>query len=115
MEYPAFTVNCGIDGAQYECRFRNLITGIAPRHSDTVDVEFMVNDKPATVALSLAALEEQRTRTGEALTDPEVLHISALALKQVLEKEGIGQDRMVVPSLEATIELAAKVHARARG
>ncbi len=114
MEFPAFTVTSSIDGTQFEIRFHNLITGISPRHSDTVDVEFFVNGKPAVVALSLAAFAEHAKHTELALTDPEVMHVAALALKEVLEKEGLGEDRMVVPSYERTVELAAKAHAVAR-
>ncbi len=110
MDYKEFSVTSGMDGTQYECRFRNLITGIAPRHSDTVDIKFLANGKPIVVALPLVALSEFRKRTGAALTDAEVIQIAALVLKGTLEKEGLGEDRMVVPPAEQTIALAEKVH-----
>lgn len=109
MEYPAFSVQSALGGELFECRFRNLSTGITPRHSDTVDVQFLVNGEPAVVALSLAALAEHARRSGEALTDSEVIHIAALTMKEVLEKEGVGEDRMVEPSREQTIDAAGRI------
>ena len=111
MEYPEFSVPSPLGGEPFECRFRNLITGITPRHSDTVDVQFLVNGEPAVVALSLAIFAEYRAQTGEALTDPEVMHIAAHCLRDALEKEGLSEDRMVVPSDARTMELAKKIHA----
>src|SRR6266436_2480221 len=109
MEYPSFAVESPQGGEPFECRFRNLSTGITPRHSDTVDVEFLVNGEPAVVALSLATFAEYRAMTGEALTDPEVMHIAALCLQDALEQEGLSEDRMVVPTHARTMELAEKI------
>lgn len=114
MEYPDFSVQSALGGERFECRFRNLSTGITPRHSDTVDVQFLVNGEPAVVALSLAAFAEYRALTGEALTDPEVMHIAALCLEDALEKEGLSEDRMVVPTHARTMELAEKIHSLAK-
>lgn len=114
MEYPPFSVQSALTGEHFECRFRNLKTGITPRHSDTVDVQFLVNGEPAVVALSLAAFAEYRAMTGEALTDPEIMHIAAICLEVVLEKGGLSQDRVVVPSHARTMELAEKIHALAK-
>ena len=114
MEFPSFSVPSPLGGEPYECRYRNLITGITPRHSDTVDVQFLVNGEPVVVALSLAAFAEYRAQTGEALTDPEVIHIAALCLQDALEKEGLSEDRMVVPSHARTMELAEKIHSLAK-
>ncbi len=113
MDYQEFTVRSGIGGTPYECRFRNLITGISPRHSDTADIKFLVNGKPAVVALPLAALAEIRKRAGQPLTDAEVIRIAALVLKETLEKEGVGEDRMVVASAERTVALAGQIHSLA--
>jgi hypothetical protein len=114
MEYPSFSVQSGLTGERFECRFRNLKTGITPRHSDTVDVQFLVNGVPVVVALSLAAFAEYRTLTGETLTDPEVMHIAAICLEDVLEKEGLSEDRVVVPTHARTMELAEKIHSLAK-
>ena len=114
MEYPDFSVPSPLGGEPFECRFRNLITGITPRHSDTVDVQFLVNGAPAVVALSLAAFADYRALTGEELTDPEVMHIAALCLQDALQKEGLSEDRVVVPSHARTVELAEKIHTLAK-
>jgi len=115
MDYQQFSVTSAVDKTQYECQFRTLITGIAPRHSDTADVKFMVNGKPVVVALPLVAFSLFREHTGETLTDAEVIQIAAEILKESLEKEGLGEDRMVVPTGQRTVDLAGKIHSPVAG
>jgi hypothetical protein len=109
MNYELFSATSGIDGKTYECRFRYLMTGITPRHSDTTDVKFLVNGDPVVVALPQLALSNFRSSAGMLLTDPEVKEMAALMLKETIEKEGLSEDRMVVASQDKAMELARQV------
>ena len=109
MDYNEFIVTSPTDGTRFECRFSKIIIGIAPRHSDSADVKFLVNGRPVWVAVPLPALEEVRKRNGQPLSDPEVIELAALSLKDTLENEGVQEDRMITPSDELIITLAAKL------
>ena len=111
MSYEEFSVVSGVDGKPYDCRFYTLMTGISLRHSDTVDVTFLVNGKPVVIALPHVALAEYRHRTGSPLGDVKAIQIAGLFLKELLEKEGLDEDRLLVPSTQQTIDLAEKIHA----
>src|SRR3954470_250750 len=106
MDYNEFIVTSPMDGTRFECRFSKLIVGIATRHSDSIDVKFLVNGKPVWVAVPLPSLADLRTRSGHALTDPEVMELAALCLKETLENEGIQDDRRVTPSAQRTLTIA---------
>lgn len=110
MEYEDFSVTSGFDQKRYHCRFYNLMTGISLRHSDTVDVKFLVDGKPVVIALPHAALSEYRQHTRQVLTDAETIQMAGLFLKKTLEKEGLDEDRMLVPSIQQTMDLAGVIH-----
>ena len=111
MDYQQFSVISRLDGMRYDCRFHTLATGISPRHSDTVDVKFLVNGRPVIIAIPHAALTQYRRRTARPLTDAEIIQMAGLFLNAQLEKEGLGQEKMMGPSPEETIELAGEIHA----
>ncbi len=67
------------------CRFVHLLSGIATRHSDTIDCIFRVNGEKVTVAISCAALAELREREQKSLTDQQLAEMSALLLRRALE------------------------------
>lgn len=68
-----------------QVRFVHLLSGIATRHSDTVDCFFRVNGQKVTVAISCAALSELREREHKFLTDQQLAEIAALHLRRTLE------------------------------
>ena len=109
MNYEEFSVVSALEGKRYECRFYTLMTAISLRHSDTVDVKFLVNGKRLVISLPHAAFAEYRGRTGHPLTDAEAIQLAGLLLKERLEKEGLGEERELAPSIEQTLELAEKV------
>ena len=109
MNYQEFSVVSGLDGKQYDCRFYTLMTAISLRHSDTVDVTFLVNGKRLVISLPHAAFAEYRRRAGRPLSDEVAIQMAALLLKERLEKEGRGDERELAPSIEQTLELAEKV------
>lgn len=80
-----FEVSSKALAAPAQVRFVHLLSGIATRHSDTIDVLFRVNGRPVTVAISCAALTELREREGKYLTDQQLAEIAALELRRTLE------------------------------
>ena len=87
-----------------QVRFVHLLSGIATRHSDTIDVWFRVNGKPVTVSISSAVLTELREREGKYLTDQQLAEIAALHLRRTLEQ---GYDATVAELFLAGPELRA--------
>ncbi len=66
-------------------RFVHLYSAIATRHSDSIDVVFLLDGRKATVAISCATLAELRDREGKNLTDQQLAEIAALHLHRTLE------------------------------
>ena len=113
MNFEEFSTYSPLDGRNYHCRFYNLTTGIAPRHSDTVDVKFLVNGKGVVVALAHAGLVEFRRQTGRSLTDPDVIWIAALTLKELLEKGEWVEEPLITLSPQQTLEQAQRMYSHA--
>ncbi len=72
--------------APAKVRFVHLFPGIATRHSDTIDVQFLVDGQRVTVAISCAALAELREREKKYLRDQQLAEIAALHLRRTLEQ-----------------------------
>ena len=66
--------------------FVHLYSAIATRHSDSIDVVFLVDGQKATVAISCATLAALRERDGKELTDQQLADIAALHLRRTLEQ-----------------------------
>ena len=110
MDSQEFGVTSSLDGKIYHCRFYTLMTGIALRHSDTVDVKFLVNGRGVVIALPHSAWAEYQRRTGFFLTDSNAIPIAALFLKEMLERgEPVGEP-FLTPTVQQTLDLAAKIH-----
>ena len=110
MGYEAFSVSTLADGKAYDCRFHTLTTGISPRHSDTVDVKFLVNGKGIVIALAHSAFALCQQRTGRALTDADAIQMAALFLKNLLKRGERVEEPIVQLTTEQTLELAREVH-----
>jgi len=67
-------------------RFVHLLSGIATRHSDTIDCIFRVGGQTVTVAISCATLTELREHEHKSLKDQQLAEISALHLRRTLER-----------------------------
>ena len=109
MIYQEFTVSSALDGKNYHCRFYTLKTGIAPRHSDTADVRFLVNGKVVLIAVPHVALAEYRLRTGQGLSDADVKEVAALSLKELLERGDWVEESLVTLSPQQALEQAQKL------
>jgi hypothetical protein len=83
----AFEVRSKLTGQRYQCRFSHMWSGIATRHSDTIDAKFFVDGRGVVVGLAHTAFVEFRTRAGRDLTDREASYVAAQALRERLEQE----------------------------
>jgi len=76
-------------GRTWQARFKYLQTGISIRHSDSVDVCFVIEsgDEKALkiVVLSHPEIREFSKRTGRAITDTWCSRMAACKLRQVTE------------------------------
>ena len=111
MTNEDFTVTSPQDGSTHHCRFHHLTTGIAPRHSDSVDVQFLVNGKSYLIALAHAAFALFKSRTGRALTDTDSVRMAGLFLKSMLERGERLEGAYIPVSVDQTLELAQQVRA----
>lgn len=81
-----FGVSSKTQGVAVQCRFVHLLSGIATRHSDTMDSVFLVNGKRVMVAISCATLTELRELEGNPLSDQQLADIAAVFLRRTLEQ-----------------------------
>jgi hypothetical protein len=81
-----FEVSSKALGQPLKCRFVHLLSGIATRHSDTIDCWFRVDGHKVTVAISCAALTRLREGEGKYLSDQRLAEIAALYLRRTLER-----------------------------
>jgi len=113
MTFEEFTVSAPAPGApdrqQFRCRFDTLTTAISTRHSDTVDVKFLVNGKGIVIALAHAGFARFRESTGRALTDGEAVQMAGLFLKRLLERGERVEDPILPVSPEETLELSRQI------
>jgi len=109
MDSEEFQVRSPLDQKTYHCRFHTLTTGISLRHSDTVDVKFLLNGTPIVLALPHAAFAEYRRTAGRALTDGDAVRIAGLALKHLLESGERLDTPLLTLSHEQTLEFAERV------
>ena len=73
--------------------YQALIVAIATRHADAVDIKFLANGKPVTIALPHRAWQEYHTRTGKVITDSLAIQIAGHYLKTAIETgEHTGQE-----------------------
>lgn len=89
--YEDFHATDPITGQEYHGLFQYLIIGIATRHSDTVDVKFLINGAGAWVGLPHPAWVEFKLRTGQTITDRMAVDLAGLYLKHAIES-GLGVD-----------------------
>jgi hypothetical protein len=81
-----FEVSSKALGEPVHCRFVHLLSGIATRHSDTIDCVFLMNGQRVLVAISCPALTELREREHKPLSDQQLADIAARFLRGTLER-----------------------------
>lgn len=81
-----FEVASKVAAGPVRVHFVHLLSGIATRHSDTIDCTFRVDGQTVTVAISCATLTELREREHKYLTDQQLAEIAARHLRRTLER-----------------------------
>src|SRR6266568_4511750 len=91
-------------GRTWQVRFKWLQTAISLRHSDSVDVKFVLSSADTriekTIALSHPDLLDLSAQTGRPLTDPWCSRLAALHLRHMIETGEDMEKSIVTPSLE---------------
>lgn len=90
--YEDFSASDPLTDETFHCEYQSLIVGVATRHSDTVDIKFLVNGKPVWLGLPLPAFVEFKKITGVPLSDRMAVDLAGLYLKRAIES-GLGADR----------------------
>ncbi|MGH9520533.1 MAG: hypothetical protein ACRD2D_12825 [Terriglobales bacterium] len=89
--YEDFHATDPLTGQDYHGMFQCLIVGIATRHSDTVDVKFLVNGQDVWLGLPHPAWGEFKRAAGTTLSDRMAVDLAGLYLKRAIES-GLGAD-----------------------
>jgi hypothetical protein len=113
VDYRHFEVTSQVTGEVYKVDFRWMQTAISLRHSDTVDVKFLVNGPGKVVALPHAALEQATRSVGVPLTDELCLRLAAEHLKEALETGADAEKDLLTLAPSRVAELLDKQLARA--
>jgi hypothetical protein len=114
MYYDDFHATERWGGKDVHCIFQAVITAISTRRADAVDIKFLVNGKPAWVALPHPAWVEYKRRTGKDMTDPLAVQIAGHYLKGAIES-GLHDSREIFPlGLEETLQHLEAVLAEAQ-
>ena len=83
--YSDFRVEDRWTGEPIHCMYQAVITAIATRHADAVDIKFLANGRPIWIALPHPAWAEYNRRTGKVITDPLAILIAGHFLKTAIE------------------------------
>lgn len=99
-------------GRTWDVEFKWLQTAISIRHSDTVDVKFVVSTadeakQEKVIALAHPDLLKLSDATGHALTDPWCMKLGALHLRHMIESFEDMEKTLVTVSLRELETYAA--------
>jgi hypothetical protein len=83
----AFDVPSKVTDYRYRCHFSHCFNGIATRHSDTMDCQFVVDGKGVLLGLAHPGFVAFREKAGRNLSDREASYIAAEYLRERLEQE----------------------------
>jgi len=105
--YEDFTATDPLTHEAIHCEYQCLVVGIATRHSDTVDIKFLVNDQGVWLGLPHPAWVEFKRRTGVALSDRMAVDLAGYYLKRAIESgAGAEQNHWNDISVDDVMELA---------
>lgn len=83
---PPFEISSTALLGPVQVRFVHLLSGIATRHSDTVDCIFRLSGRKVTVAISCATLAELREQERKHLSDQQLAEMASRFLRRTLER-----------------------------
>jgi hypothetical protein len=102
-------------GHVWRVQFQWLLTAISLRHSDSVDVKFILRRDDAkvtkTISLRHPDLLELSEKTGRLLTDPWCSRLAAEHLKRVVETGEDMDKSLITPSPDQLAEANQKIFA----
>jgi len=81
-----FEVSSKVLAQSLQVRFVHLASGIATRHSDTIDCFFLAAGRKVMVSIPCATLTELREHEQRRLTDQQLADIAAIHLRTTLEQ-----------------------------
>jgi hypothetical protein len=101
LNFRQFEIGPDPFGRKWQVQFKWLLTAISLRHSDTVDVKFVLRSDDARVqkqiAMPHADLLELSRRTGHEMSDAWCARLAALHLKRMVESgEDLEKDLVTV-------------------
>jgi len=102
-------------GRTWRVEFRWLQNAITIRHSDSVDVKFVIAEQDGgdrqekVVALMHPALLQLCEETGRALTDPFCMKLAGLHLKKVIETEEDFEKTIITPAYHELAAYASEI------
>ena len=100
-------------GRKYEVQLKWMQTAISIRHSDSVDVKFVLQDSESreekTIALMLPDLMAASKSNGRAITDPWCCRLAALHLRRMVTTGEDMEKDLVTVLREQLAEYAAQV------
>ena len=104
-------------GRVWQVEFKWLLTAITLRHSDSVDIKFVLRSDDTkiekTIALWHTDLLELSAKTGRPLSDAWCSRLAALHLKYMIETGEDMEKSLVTPSLEQLNRLNEQLFAGA--
>ena len=81
-----FEVVSKVLAGSVQVRFVHLASGIATRHSDTIDVMFIAGGRKVMVAIPCATLTSLREIERKNLSDQQLAEVAAAHLRSTLER-----------------------------
>ena len=85
----AFEVTSKLSAQAFQIRFSHMWSGIATRHSDTIDFKFFVDGGAHVVGLAHTAFVKFRDKRARDLTDREASFVAAEYLRERLEEDDL--------------------------
>ena len=83
--YDNFHVTDRWTGEDLHCQYQAVISAIATRHADAIDIKFLANGRNVWITLPHVAWAEYKRRTGKVITDPLAVQIAGHYLKSIIE------------------------------
>jgi len=86
------------------CIYQAMVTAIATRHADAVDIKFLAGDRPVWVSLPHPAWQEYHRQTGGSITDALAVDIAGQYLKSIIESGEEGGRDMYTLTVSETLQ-----------
>jgi len=102
--YDDFHVTDRWTGEDLHCEYQAVISAIATRHADAIDIKFIANGRNVWISLPCVAWADYKRRTGHAITDPLAVQIAGHYLKSIVESGYDNGREMYTLTVDETFE-----------